>query len=348
MRFARRVRKLVRADVGRRVCAGAALTSLVLLPACGPDEPAGNTRPKATQDGRFISAPVGVVFRDVAWLDADTLVVMTDVEDRLEDIQVLRLASIDADGSNLRELPLLNIRGCPHTMMRFPERLPDGRLGYARDCLETKSPGASVTLRAYDALRAEDAQLASVRLPHFTGRFSYAPGLQRGIVAGGCAFRACLRWILPSGLAPVDTAVELPANPTWSPDGTRIAFSGVTPHAMRRARGSELRESLFVMEPTSRRLHMLVDDATDISAASWSPDARWLAVSMAPRGFEAGLWLVNARTKAKKILRPRENLGPTAWSLDGGRVAVVLDGGYSGADRGKSGIYLVTVRHQAP
>ena len=70
-----------------------------------------------------------------------------------------------------------------------------------------------------------------------------------------------------------------PSFPVWSPDGARIAFRGVG----RTGAPSAATAGVYVVDVDGTGLHMAIPTGVDTrywSAASWSPDGRWLVVDV--------------------------------------------------------------------
>ena len=84
-----------------------------------------------------------------------------------------------------------------------------------------------------------------------------------------------------SGTRRLTSTKEDDAQPTWSPDGDRIAF----------ARGAPSR--LFVMDADGSGARRVTDEEADESEPAWSPDGRWIAyVRREPGSSIRELWLV--------------------------------------------------------
>jgi TolB protein len=96
------------------------------------------------------------------------------------------------------------------------------------------------------------------------------------------------------------------ASPTWSPDGTQIAYVRVD-------NGHETSE-LWVVNDDGTHLHGLTI-VHFAESPSWSPDGRWIAYA-----GDGGLSEVRADGSARRLLLARDVTTP-AWSPDGAAIA---------------------------
>ena len=132
----------------------------------------------------------------------------------------------------------------------------------------------------------------------------------------------------------IDPHPPFPLDGAWSPDGTRIAFSG----ANTEAGGHGHSYGLYVMNARTRRVRLVYDAPRDTFQfnPSWSPDGRRLAFHGG-----GGPWVVRVDGRGARKLAA--NLGvnpwePPAWSPDGRKLAF---GAFNGRD---SALYTVRTR----
>ncbi len=123
--------------------------------------------------------------------------------------------------------------------------------------------------------------------------------------------------------------------PTWSPDGKRIAFMRGDPRD---------KKDLYITGRKGGTPMMLLSGKDDepryAGTPSWSPDGKTIALSSDRRlGKGATLWLVDVRTgRLKQLTRPRpgasyiRDLYPS-WSPDGTRLAFASNRHASSSDR---------------
>ena len=109
-------------------------------------------------------------------------------------------------------------------------------------------------------------------------------------------------------------------HPTWSPDGSRIAF----------VRGPTA--IIEVMNADGTHIHRVVkSESGSVGDPAWSPDGRWIAFDLkAPGGTTSDLWLVHPDGTHPHRLTPTgvNSISP-AWSPDSGRIAFSSDSGGS-------------------
>ena len=114
-------------------------------------------------------------------------------------------------------------------------------------------------------------------------------------------------------------------NPSWSPDGERIAFITNTPSSANRGFGTS---DVYVMNA----------DGSDVvrrsflrffNSVAWSPDGRKLAVSDEDV-YVAHLYLVSAEEDGSEPVLIATDARTPAWSPDGSRIAYVRTSGDDG------------------
>ncbi len=116
------------------------------------------------------------------------------------------------------------------------------------------------------------------------------------------------------------------SDPTWSPDGTQIAFAGT-----RRRDGDRHPDTdIFVMNVDGSHIQRLVGTAENDGHPDWNPDGSRIAfdsryVSRGGAGFPGALiWVASVRTRTLTQLTPRHTRwaeADPAWSPDGRWIA---------------------------
>jgi Tol biopolymer transport system component len=132
-----------------------------------------------------------------------------------------------------------------------------------------------------------------------------------------------------SDVSPLITGPDAAYAPTWSPDGTRMAFISAAPDASSpelwvvNADGSDAR-------PILEDPPQLVDD----QAPAWSPDGTRIAFVASEKSGHA-VWVVRADGTGKNRI-VRGNWQQVTWSPDGTKLALAGSG-----DRPDYGLYVV-------
>lgn len=137
-----------------------------------------------------------------------------------------------------------------------------------------------------------------------------------------------------SGMALVTAEISGIANPTWSPDGTQIAFQ-----AYSKENGLW---DIFVINSDGTGLKNLTNSPSEEHDPAWSPDGTQIAfVSNLDRADRTAIYVIEADgSEPDRLSRNMINVSRPAWSPDGKRVA------FSAASDGNPEIYIVKVDSQ--
>lgn len=134
-----------------------------------------------------------------------------------------------------------------------------------------------------------------------------------------------------SDLHPVPTDLATVAEPSWSPDGTRLIFTGGTENNTEPSH-------LYAMSPDGSDFVQLTDapgDVLDMDPA-WSPDGGLIAFSRLEDG-QSAIAVLDAASGSVTMLTGGEfnQANTPAWSPDGTRIA------FTANLRGKYGIFVM-------
>jgi Tol biopolymer transport system component len=119
-------------------------------------------------------------------------------------------------------------------------------------------------------------------------------------------------------IVPIGKDLALAQEPVVSPDGKRIAFTGI------KAVGFQL--DLYVMNADGSGRLQLTDDPAQDLGADWSPDGESIVFNSAPTGGTTSLVVIRADGSGRRELASDAAFG--SWSPDGRRLA------FSGLARG--------------
>ena len=310
----------------RRLATAAMLGLLGVSVACRLELEGGTMKPDPYQttlaEVRVVPSPGGY-YEYPTWWDGWIVVQYSATPQGVASVGIWRLRS---DGSEFEKIELPNHPSCgPDGLNGFGSSttLPNGRLGYDVDCSPKGDPfGARTHLMAYDGSSGEVEQVLNYPVPSGsvgTGGYAWNPDMTRMIMGDGHRYiDEQLYSFTRDGSDPLDVGLPLAYGPSWSPDGTQIAFIGS------RGRGSPLASSeynLYLMDADGTNVHALASKFLDAVGVSWSPDGRWLAFSAAPEG-RPGLWLVDPMTGKVRLIA-EGSFDIPRWSADGQEILTV-------------------------
>jgi Tol biopolymer transport system component len=149
-----------------------------------------------------------------------------------------------------------------------------------------------------------------------------SPDATRGVLVKSTSPSESSLWLTDmarGGASPLSTASGRNDSPVWSPDGTRVAFSG----------DRDGSQSIFVrnVNDAAPDTPLFSSDVPFKNPVSWSPDGRWLVMTQLDPVTAQNVWLVDASgAKPPSILvrgASRDNAGPV--SPDGKWLAFSAD-----------------------
>ena len=132
-------------------------------------------------------------------------------------------------------------------------------------------------------------------------------------------------WVMnPDGSDPHAITFKDDIDPTWSPDGSMIAFASLRPG----------QRQLFVANANGKKVSQVTDLYNMGGRSSWSPDGTKLAFYRGPAG-DRNIYIINIDgTGLKRLTNGGDNLGPS-WSPDGNWIA------FTSFRDGNNEIYIV-------
>ena len=278
----------------------------LLLAGCAASSPAPPVAPIAPTladvTGHRIAAPRGRYLR-LAWLPSGWLV----GEYEAGEDWTYRLWRLRPDGSQFAPLPLDHDPACRLTRYLHATALPDGRLGYEKQCLDPVTPPGQAKLddrrhlMAYDLTTGQAERLVAEPLTYGAALYTWNPSMTRGMIHSGSGICDGIAWLTRSGREPATFSIQEgrrhwrmdtyyqrhPADschregraslPAWSPTGTVIAFFA-SPQSIgvRGFARLDMPWHLYLMNPEDQQPRPVVADVQAPGGLAWSPDGQQL------------------------------------------------------------------------
>lgn len=270
------------------------------------------------------------------WLNNDTLFVPLDRPALLEGGQLYNLQS------ELEQPLKINLGlPCYHGEFRSWARIADDRLGFIYECRDENLRLVGNYLIVYDVRtqQHEILQKYSVNTfnPGAADDFAVAPGMDEVVqeTTGGHILHRLYRLSLED-----DQITQLvpdfyrAGSPTWSPDGSRLAFAGNPsgPRLFPSLLGSlnlanEIYApwDLYLMDKDGSRVTKVLSDVKFMDTVKWSPRNENLIAFRGKYGEQLGLWLFDLTTTSLTFVWPESEAIRTRfdWSPDGSQLVVL-------------------------
>ena len=254
-------------------------------------------------DGTSTPTPMPTFLPDLGGASVSGKIVFTCYVNQIDQICIM-----NADGSGRRQLT-----NFPTTAF-YPSLSPDGQTAYF-------SSNQSGTFEIYSIdINGNGLQ----RLTNGIGSL-YAPELSPNGERILFTNNGNGLWIMnPDGSNPHAITSKDDIDPTWSPDGSMIAF----------ASNRQGQRQLFVANANGKKVNKVTDLKGMGGRSSWSPDGTKLAFYRGPEGNH-DIYVINIDGSGfQRLTNGGDNLGPS-WSPDGQWIA------FTSFRDGNNEIYIV-------
>lgn len=302
----------------------------IALTACGSGGSSTTESPNASADpyriGRvtvkLIPGPRGMVFADPVWIKTENAVYASGAPvTRFPRPGRIQLFRIPLNGGPVKQVSLPS-PGCVQASNANPQPLPDGRIGFIQRCISGDAP-PHPRLMSYEPQSGAVRQFAPVVLPYGVRSFSVSSGGEI-VVNDGKGLSERLHRVDGTNLEPIPLPLARVGDPSWSPDGRRLAFDGVisTGDAVGPAKAAKERD-LFVLDSGSTTPRSVMGHISYASRPAWSPDGRAFVVALDLPNDENSLWLVDPLSGDRQRLAKGMQFGAAAWMNSDKIVAAV-------------------------
>ena len=273
-------------------------------------------------------------YRDVAWLDADTITFVYRLSGFGNSLGDFRIAVYTLSNNNLQDIPIPpKPEHCSHApaIINHLNRLPNGNLGYIYPCSSMEA-GIAGILYEWNPDTNIVAQRYYYPPPFRASSYTFLPNMSQLIQenARGPGLNNELYRVGQDGkLIQLFPNYQRVAEPSWSPNGQVMAFIGteVYPKQTSDPKTWEQTEDLllypwdlFLMDLDGNDIRVLLPEVGRLYQLKWSPDGSFLAFARDPEHAE-GIWILDIDTLELVRVWPENTFYD--WSPDGTQMAII-------------------------
>jgi WD40 repeat protein len=276
-------------------------------------------------------------YTSLAWINDGWLVLN-------EQGSTYRLWQIRPDGSGLRLIRMPRDPACRIINYIGPQALPDGNLGFLRWCDLLGRDRTDMALVGYDLGTGRQYPLMARPLGFNPTQFTWDPTMSRGLFSVGSGLCGGIEAMTRNGVMDYPVVINIGAleyrvdrhfhpftgdcagervqasQPTWSPDGSRIAFFA---QSITHTNFAQLDApwNLYLVG-TGDRTAIQVLSGVQAGPLAWSPDGRWLSFVGTVAGRDPGAWLFDVANRQLRQVASGPFCG-LVWSPDGSQMAAL-------------------------